>query len=404
MSIEHRSGQGVFQGDDLSLFRRIFDSRARQAEDAEAEGDLRRAAHLWTHMGYPMRAVELLKRLGETSKNLEERVQAWVDALQLVPPEQEVIRREIDTKIGLAVLDFAKERGAVSVDAKRRLADAAQRLEKAEKWSEAGDAFELLGRTDDLARCLENAGDIERLERVLEESHAKEHRAARLRRLMSEHEMAMGVGARDVARRALHEAHLLAPGDPSVLDSLRRIEEKWPRRRGLRLLVGDSRVTLVSRLPAVVGRAEADIVIRGASISRKHCEIDRRNAQVIVRDLGSRNGTLIDGVPFAGEIALTGPSEIGLGEDVAVRVSPEEHGVELEIVRGLERGDKIIVGESGLRVKGLGASFVFVEDRIVLEPDRGVSLLLFGKSIAAAIDLLNGDSLMVGGIRVEVLS
>jgi hypothetical protein len=355
------------------------------------------------HLGYPMRAVELLTRLGETSKTLEERVQAWGDALQFLPPEQETIKKDLDMRIGLAVLDSAKERGAVSVDAKKKLADAAQRLERAEKWSEAGDAFELLGQTDDLVRCLERAGDIERLERVLEESHAKEHRAARLRRLMSEHEMAMGVGAREVARSALREAHLLAPGDPSVLDLLRRIEEKWPRRRSLRLRVGDSRVGLVSRLPVVLGRADADVVIRGASVSRRHCEIDRRGAQVIVRDLGSRNGTLIDGVPLAGEIALAGSSEIGLGDDVAVRVSPSEHGIALEIVRGLDRGDSVIVGDSELRVKGLGATFIFADDRILLEADRGTPVLLFEKSVAAAIDLLHGDVLMVGGIRVEVL-
>jgi len=47
----------------------------------------------------------------------------------------------------------------------------------------------------------------------------------------------------------------------------------------------------------VIGRDErVDIVIRGSSISRKHAEIVFGPEQVIIRDLGSRNGIAIDGV------------------------------------------------------------------------------------------------------------
>lgn len=388
----------------MSFFRRLFDTRARQALDAEVQGDLRRAAYLWVDMGDPQKAADLMTRLGEQAKPVEEKVQAWLDALRFLPPEQEDARRALEARIGTAVLRSARERGVAGADAKRRLADAAERLERAERWIDAADCFELLGRTEDLARCLEQAGEIERLEKVLEASHAKEHRASRLRRLIGEQEMAVRVGARDVARRALRDAVLLAPEDPSIAELLRRLEEKWPRGRRLRLDVAGARVGLVGTLPAALGRSDADVLVRGGSVSRRHCEVDRRGDAVVVRDLGSRNGTLVAGVPIAGEIVLTGPTEIGLGDDVAVRVSPGAQGIAIDVVRGLDRGERVVVGETELRVAGLAASFVFVDDRAVLQPDPGIEVVLGAQSVAAGIDLLYGDAITVGGVRVEVIA
>lgn len=388
----------------MSFFRRLFDTRARQALDAEVQGDLRKAAYLWVDMGDPGKAADLMTRLGERAKTVEDKVQAWTDALRFLPTDREQARRELEGRIGMAVLGAARERGAVSADAKHRLADAAERLERAEKWVEAADCYELLERVDDLSRCLEKAGEIERLERVLEAAHAKESREARLRRLVSEQELAARVGARDVARRALREATLLAPQDPSLAELLRRLEEKWPRGKRLRLDVGGARVGLVGKLPAIVGRSDADVVVRGGSVSRQHCEIARRGEEVVVRDLGSRNGTLLAGVPIGREIALSGPTEVGLGDDVSLRVSPGAQGIAIEVLRGLDRGERVVAGEQELRVDGLGATFVFVDDRAVMQPDPGVDVVLGAQKVAAAIDLLYGDVMTIGGVRVEVLA
>jgi predicted component of type VI protein secretion system len=45
-----------------------------------------------------------------------------------------------------------------------------------------------------------------------------------------------------------------------------------------------------------VGRSDENVlVIRDSSLSARHCEILVNGTEVIVRDLGSRNGTLVDG-------------------------------------------------------------------------------------------------------------
>lgn len=388
----------------MSFFRRLFDSRARQALDAEAEGDLRKAAYLWVEMGNSEKASELMVRLGDKSAALDDKVQAWTDALRFLGDTDEDARRSLEARIGTAVLGAAREQGATSAESKRRLADAADRLERAERWVEAADCFELLGKSEDLARCLEKAGEIERLERVLSASSEKDHRESQLRRLMSEQEMAARVGARAQARKALRDATLLAPDDPSIAGLLRRLEEKWPRQRKLRLEVAGARVGIVGTLPAVVGRSDADLAVRGGSVSRRHCEIDRRGAAVVVRDLGSRNGTLVAGVPIATELAVTGPMEVGLGDDVTIRVSPGDRGILVEVVRGLDRGETVVVGVDALRVPGLAGTFSFVEDRAVLTPDPGAATVLGAQTVAAAIDLLYGDVITLGGTRIEVLA
>lgn len=50
------------------------------------------------------------------------------------------------------------------------------------------------------------------------------------------------------------------------------------------------------KLPTVVGRSrEADLTVAHPSISRRHCEIFEHDGLLLVRDMGSLNGTTIDG-------------------------------------------------------------------------------------------------------------
>ena len=49
--------------------------------------------------------------------------------------------------------------------------------------------------------------------------------------------------------------------------------------------------------PVVLGRdPDADVRLRDAKISRRHCEINRLDGELVVRDLGSTNGTFVNGI------------------------------------------------------------------------------------------------------------
>lgn len=64
----------------------------------------------------------------------------------------------------------------------------------------------------------------------------------------------------------------------------------------------------------VVGRQlQSDIVLNDSNVSRSHAEFVCVNAEVIVRDLGSTNGTKVNGVVVHGDQVLHGGDVIGLG-------------------------------------------------------------------------------------------
>lgn len=68
-------------------------------------------------------------------------------------------------------------------------------------------------------------------------------------------------------------------------------------------------------LPVVIGRGEgATLRLTEDSVSRRHCEIVDRDGTVVLRDLGSTNGTLLDGAPLARE----GEAEVASGGVVQV--------------------------------------------------------------------------------------
>jgi pSer/pThr/pTyr-binding forkhead associated (FHA) protein len=62
------------------------------------------------------------------------------------------------------------------------------------------------------------------------------------------------------------------------------------------------------RLPILVGRSdEARFRLRQDSVSRRHCEFFVEDEAVYVRDLGSTNGTFLDGEEIAADAATVVP-------------------------------------------------------------------------------------------------
>jgi len=70
----------------------------------------------------------------------------------------------------------------------------------------------------------------------------------------------------------------------------------------------------IERPVAHVGRgASNEIRLRDESVSGSHATLTKRGAQWVVLDLGSTNGTYVDGERITGERALAGVSEIRFG-------------------------------------------------------------------------------------------
>jgi hypothetical protein len=69
------------------------------------------------------------------------------------------------------------------------------------------------------------------------------------------------------------------------------------------------------RSTSTVGRnLDGEVVILASSVSRAHAELRSTGTQWLVRDLGSRNGTFVDGVRCRGEAALPARAVVRLGD------------------------------------------------------------------------------------------
>jgi Protein of unknown function (DUF3662)/FHA domain len=94
------------------------------------------------------------------------------------------------------------------------------------------------------------------------------------------------------------------------------------RRHGLareivEVVLGDAKHQLEGRGPWSVGRSqENDIVINDPNVSRKHARISRADNGFVVEDLGSTNGTLLDGAPIDRE-RIEGGDELTFGQSTA---------------------------------------------------------------------------------------
>ena len=74
-----------------------------------------------------------------------------------------------------------------------------------------------------------------------------------------------------------------------------------------------------------VGTLESnDVVVDGDGVSRVHAVFERFGDAWCVRDLGSRNGTFVNGGRILGEHALYSGDEILLGEHSRIRVRKAE--------------------------------------------------------------------------------
>lgn len=423
----------------MSLLRRLFNPAFRRARAAEADGDYRRAARLYVEADAPGEAANALLLLAVRSQRIDDRLAAYEGALRWLEPGSPRARR-IEARMGSAILEDAQQHGLPDARARARLREGARRLERARLPEAAATAWELLGELDEAARCLTQAGEVDRLEALLgERGEAEAHRDA-LRRHLDDYRLHLGSGARRAAEAALEEARLLAPQDEAVRDALAQLRSRRPPPwrvtvafRGPGTGADGDRVTVIGRLPATLGRGGAEVDLRGLGISRRHAAIDRPPADpesgdggFRLRDLGSRNGTLVAGVALGAPLLIQGPQRVALGSDVELALRPawgerppalgaeapargagdgaerdaapgaDATVLSVTVSRGPDRGRRfwLLAPGTALGLPGGSGRLRFPEALggvAVFEPAR--PLLLGGQRVATPVELLVGDTL-----------
>jgi pSer/pThr/pTyr-binding forkhead associated (FHA) protein len=71
----------------------------------------------------------------------------------------------------------------------------------------------------------------------------------------------------------------------------------------------------VPSLPATIGRtAPADIVLEGGTVSRRHCRLELAADRLLISDLGSTNGTFVNGIRLTSDRRLAPGDIVKIGE------------------------------------------------------------------------------------------
>ena len=91
---------------------------------------------------------------------------------------------------------------------------------------------------------------------------------------------------------------------------------------------GSTRAFPLSSSVTVIGRRQdCDLCVPLMIVSRRHCEIDQEGDQLLVRDLGSRNGTFLNGQQVSQGYISPGDS-LRIGPiDFAVQINGDPAGI-----------------------------------------------------------------------------
>jgi hypothetical protein len=125
-------------------------------------------------------------------------------------------------------------------------------------------------------------------------------------------------------------------------------------------------------------------------VSRQHLTIARRGEDVVVRDLGTRNGTLLRGLALAGEVRVGEGLELRLGKEVPLVVRPTD---ELPGAVALELAGARYVAPLGPARLGVGAWRLErgVDGWIELATDDDPPAFAGALRLAARVTLISGD-------------
>ena len=375
-------------GKNLGASRTLAKARA-----AELRGELGPAAALFAQAGRLDEASRVMLLRGDGEMDPAARLRHYVQALATAPTGS---ASHTDARRKHATLVLAIATGETVTPALRQdLLQAGRDLEAIGEPDKAAEAYARGGDVEGEARALARAGDVEKLDALLLGQQGRD-RETLARREAHEEVMALVASG----RRREGVAMALASGDEAVQERGRAVEARRVSGEVVAVSVGGREMKLVLGDEVVVGRVAA-IAVASAALSRQHLCVARRGDDVVVRDLGSRNGTLLRGLALVGEATVGDALEVRLGKEVPLVVRPS---TELPGAVSLEIAGACYVAPLGPARLGVGAW------RLERGPDGWVELatdddppaFAGALRLAPRVTLLRGDAMSRerGGLAV----
>ncbi len=393
----------------MSFLRRMTSSDYRAAVAAEAAGNVELAAEKYALAGELDGAVRMhLARAARAGNRLHE-IGALRDAIRWAG-EVPDLKRRASVALGRALWEAARAEGIATERDRNKVREAAELLVAGDDHATAGEALESIGDHLAAANAYSAGGLVERMEVALGKDDDAQHRARLEAEAFANYETHMRVGRRDDARTDLQKCIEVAHGGGDyrrLLDqldtSLLTAGKLELRRRAKPVLVACAAGKIV------LGRdALCDLTLRAGGVSRQHAEIEHSGGKYQLRDLDSRNGTSIGGLPLAGRMPLVGTGRFSLGEECVVDFEVTADGaLILRVHGGLDRGVALIAGDDGARLDlapvGTPLDVIFQRGRPLLGRGTARDMMFNSEPLGAVrVQIMRGDRLVVDGDEIDV--
>ncbi len=392
----------------MSFFRRMFSSDYRAAVAAEAAGNVDLAAERYALCGELEGAVRMhLARAARAGTRLAE-IAALRDAMRWAGDEP-ALKRKAAAALGKALWEAAKAEGIATERDRAKVREAAELLVTGDDHALAGQALQAIGDHLAAANAYSAGGLVDLMEQALAKDDALNERSRNEADAHANYETAMRVGRRDDARAELVRAVATA----TAVGEYRRLLDQLDtalltagkaelKRRGKPLIVACAAEKLV------LGRDPlCDLTLRAGGVSRQHAEIERDGTSYVLRDLDSRNGTTVSGLPLAGRVPLTGTGRFGLGDECSIEFENTGDILLLKCISGLDRGVMLVAGPEGTNIDlspcGLALDVVFKNGRPYLGRGASKEVSFNNEPLGdVRVQLIRDDRVFADGDEIDI--
>jgi predicted Zn finger-like uncharacterized protein len=130
-------------------------------------------------------------------------------------------------------------------------------------------------------------------------------------------------------RQVAHQTTEQSPiPEPRATDKHDPVPLQLPQGRRLSLAILDGpdagSVFRIDKPRITIGRANADLTLNDTEASRQHALLEIRDTTYSVADLGSTNGTLVNGEKIAGPTEITDKAEFQVGSTTLMLIVTED--------------------------------------------------------------------------------
>jgi two-component system, NtrC family, response regulator GlrR len=140
------------------------------------------------------------------------------------------------------------------------------------------------------------------------------------------------------------------------------------------------KITTQDSLVRVGSDAASDLVLTDPTVSRRHLEIERTPKGLLLRDLGSRNGTYLDGRQII-QVVLQSGDKVQLGK-TKLSVKPDTRTTEVEVPSGADAFGSLVGASERMRLLFSDLRRIAREDmNLLIEGETGTGKELGARAV-----------------------